>query len=70
MRVMFVVFGIGGSAFFFCYWILYHLVIKHYEVDQNKKTDGSTGQGDNIKEGEEEDKGEINLTRRIVSSRL
>ena len=70
MRVMFVVFGIGGSAFFLCYWILYHLVIRQYEVDHSKNTEGSTGQGEDIQAGGEEDKGGINLTRRIISSRL
>jgi len=86
MRVMFVVFGIAGSAFFFCYWVLYHLVIKHYEVDHTKhyevdhtkhyEVDHTKNTGDSTEQNrreqpkKKEDNREINLTGRIISSRL
>ena len=69
MRVMFVVFGIAGSSFFFAYWILYHLVIKRYEVNQNKTNEMNT-QESSEQTKVKEDSSEINLTARMVSSRL
>ena len=69
MRVMFVVFGIGGSSFFFAYWILYHLVIKKYEVNQNKPNE-NTAPGNSEQTGWKEENSEINLTARPISTRL
>ena len=69
MRVMFIIFGIGGCSFFLVYWILYHLIIKRFEVDQNKDKDADTSENHEQKNWKEENNG-INLTARIMSTRL
>ena len=52
MRVMFIVFGIAGSSFFLAYWIVYHLVIKKYEVNQNKANEKNKSGNSEKKEKE------------------
>ena len=68
MRVMFVVFGVGGSIFFLAYWMLYHLLIKKYEIDHSKSSDSSITA--KTKEDGKRDEKDIILSARVLSTRL
>ena len=69
IRVMFIIIGIAGSSFFFFYWILYHLVIKRFEVNQNRiKIDKTETNPD--PQVSKEEKNKINLTATRMSTKF
>ena len=67
MREMFITMGIACSAFFLFYLVLYHLLIKSFEVDQNKKNEEEKT---TATKSQTEEKLNENATARIVITRL
>merc|ERR1711915_559822 len=69
MRVMFIIYGAGISAIFAAYWVLYHLVIKKYEIHQNSPSK-KTNVENNNDFGRNQQTNDMNLTARMISVRL
>jgi len=66
IRIMFIVFGVVGSSVILVYWVLYHLIIKKFEVHQNKEKEENTAE----EYEQTQTRNQINLTARIVSTRM
>ena len=45
VRMMFAMFGTGGTIFYTAYWVSYHLVLKKWEKKQNLTEEMVNGEG-------------------------
>jgi MFS family permease len=70
IRVMFIAVGIASSSFFLLYWMLYHLLIKQFEVHQNKEKEEDESSANSATKYQKEEQFEGNLTSIMVSTRL
>ena len=70
IRVMLILVGIAGTAYFLLYCLLYQLVIKRFQVDQNTGN-SQEKQSENSNEKTQPEKFfSENLTARMVMTRL
>jgi len=69
MRDMFILYGAGISSFFAVYWLLYHLIIKKYEINQNlsSKIEGIDDTGEPL---QNQQNSALKLSTRMISTKL
>ncbi len=67
-RVMFFSFGIFGLGFYFIFFIIYHLILKRFEIDQRLDMKDNEEEVVEKQKDNSEDADDIYVTGRMVST--